>query len=198
MLPDFPEVKRHAGTQFLRAVTRQIPVHEPILRDIRHTRVHEGRTAKLTRADRSTDQIEFQKASAELSIGRDHMRRITLEQLMEHAAHMAKQLAGQQVQLMIARLSEAVDAIGNSVSAKEIGAKEAFLEMERRIQMEFDPETLEPKNLIFLLHPDQVESFKVQAEEWEKDPEFVSERTRIRQRKLEEWRARENRRQLAD
>lgn len=198
MLPDFPEVKKHAGTLFLRAVTRQIPVHEPILRGIRHTRVHEGCTAMLTRADQSTDKIEFQKASAELSVSRDQMRRITVEQLMEHAAHMAEQFAGQQVQLMIARLSEAIDAVGNAVSAKEIGAKEAFLEMERRIQMEFDPETLQPKNLVFLLHPDQVETFKAQAEEWEKDPEFVAERKRIRQRKLEEWRARENRRKLAD
>jgi len=160
--------------------------------------VHEGRAATLTRADESADRIEFKKATVELSIGRDQMRRITVEQLMEHVSAMSQQFAAHQSQLMISGLSKAVDEVGNAVSAKEIGPKEAFLEMERRIQMEFDPQTLEPKSLVFVLHPDDVERFKAQAEEWEKDPEFVAERARIRQTKIEEWRAREDRRKLVD
>lgn len=70
--------------------------------------------------------------------------------------------------------------------------------MNRRLQMEFDPETLEPVNQMIVVHPSQAQSFIAQAKEWEKDPEFVAEMKEIRQRQIEEWRARENRRKLVD
>jgi hypothetical protein len=198
MLPDFPAVKKRARMLFLRAVRQHIPIHSPILDGIRHTRIHEGSTARLTRADKSTDEIKFQGAHAEIAVDRAQMRCISLDDLIQHASKMAEQLAEQQTKAMFERLNQAIEAVGNTVSAQELGAKEAFLEMERKIQMDFDPVTLEPKGLALVLHPDQVESMKAQADEWSRDPEFVAERKRIRQAKLEEWRARENRRTLAD
>jgi hypothetical protein len=160
--------------------------------------MHEGRTARLTRADRSTDEIAFQEAKAELTIPREQMRRVTIEQLLEHVATMAEQFAGHQVRLMFSRITKAVEEVGNAVSAADLGTKEAFLESQRRLQVEFDPDTLEPKNLVIVLHPDQVERFKAEAEEWEKDPDFRAEMARIRQQQIEDWRARENRRKLVD
>jgi hypothetical protein len=198
VLPDFPDAKDHARRMFLRAVREQVPQHEPLLRGIRHTRIHEGRTARLTRADQSTDKIALQQASAELTIKREQMRRVTIDQLLEQVATMADQLAGHQVQLMFSRISEAVEEVGNAVSAAEMGTKEAFLQSQRRLEVEFDPVTLEPKNLVMVLHPDQVERFKAQADEWEKDPAFVAEMDRIRKHQIEDWRARENRRKLVD
>lgn len=64
--------------------------------------------------------------------------------------------------------------------------------------MEFDPATLQPKGLMFVVHPTQAERFMKLAAEWENDPEFQAEHKRIREKKIEEWRARENRRQLVD
>lgn len=198
MLPDFPAVKEHARRLFLRAVRDRIPEHAPLLRGIRRSRIHEGRSARLTRQDTSTDEIEFQAASAELEMTREQMRRITVEQLLDHVSSMAEQFARQEVQLMFTRISEAVEQVGNSVSAAELGVKEGFLEMQRRLEVDFDPETLQPKNLVLVMHPSQVERFKVQAEEWEQDPKFVAEMEKIRQQQLEAWRARENRRKLVD
>lgn len=198
MLPDFPAVKKRGLFLFLRAVRRHIPVHSPILQGMRQSRIHEGRHAVLTRADESVSDIDFQAAHAELAIDREQMKAITIDQLVEHASKMAEQFAEQQTRAMFERLSEAVEAVGNTVSAAQLGAKQAFLEMERKIQVDFDPDTLEPKNLVFVIHPDQVEYFKTQTAEWSKDPEFLAERERIKQQKIEEWRARENSRKLVD
>ena len=198
MFPDFPEAKKLGRRAVLRAVRQGFAIHEPLLEGIRHNTDHEGHRGRLERADDSVQDIEYQRASAELLLTREQMRRITMPELAEKVAGMSQQLAGQQVQLMLARVSEAVDEVGNSVSAASLGTKAAFLEMQRRIEVEFDPVTLEPKNMVIVLHPSQVESFKAQVDEWEKDPEFVKEMESIRAKQIEDWRARENRRTLVD
>jgi hypothetical protein len=198
MLPDFPEAKSRARRTFTESVRRRITEHAPLLSQIAHHRVHEGKTTRLTRGDRSEDRIEFQEARAELEIPREQMRSITIEELLQHITVMAEQFAGQHMNLMFTRLNEAVESVGNSVSAAELGNRDAFLEAQRRLEVDFDPETLEPKNQTLVLHPDQVESFMAQAREWEADPSFLEEFDCIRKQQLEDWRARENCRQLVD
>ncbi|HET6232040.1 MAG TPA: hypothetical protein VFE05_18345 [Longimicrobiaceae bacterium] len=191
-------MKNLARRAFTREVRRGIPRHEPLLEGIGQSHVHEGKTVRLTRQDESTDQIEFTVASATLDITREQMRRISGEQLLEHASRIAGQFAEQQAKHMFARLSEAVEQVGNSVSAADLGMKEAYLEMQRRLEVDFDPETLEPKNQVLVMHPSAAENFIAQATEWDQDPEFVTECERIRQQQIEAWRARENRRKLVD
>lgn len=198
MLPDYPDAKNRARRLLIKLMQEQVPQHEPLLAGIKHSRVHEGRSAVLTRQDKSIDDIEFRSAGAEVSLTREQMRRGTVDELLEHVSSMAAQLAGQQVQLMFEKVSKAVEEVGNVVSASELGTKEAFLEMQRKLEVDFDPETLEPKNLVIVLHPSQVQSFKAQAEEWEKDPTFVAEMNQIREQQIEAWRARENSRKLVD
>ena len=198
MLPDYPEVKKYAHAALIRAVRLQMEREEPILAGIHHSTIHEGQSASLRRADSSSYEIVFKAATAEISIPREEMRRVTAEALLGHMVQMARQFAAQQTQTMFEELRRVTEEVGNTVSAKELGAKEAFLEMERRIEMDFDPVTSEPKNLVLVFHPSQIERLKKLSVEWEKDPEFRAELGRIRQQKIEEWRARENRRQLVD
>jgi hypothetical protein len=175
-----------------------IEAREPLLKQIRKQRIHEGSSAVLRRADHTSQDIRFRQATAELAIPREQMRRITLDQLRQHIAHMAEQFARHQSEMLFSGIEESVQMTGNSVSARELGMKEAFLESMRRIYTEFDPDTLQPIGQSIVLHPSQFESFKSQAEEWEKDPEFIAEVERIRLAKLEEWRAREDNRKLVD
>lgn len=179
-------------------VRHQVNVEAPILAEVRHTQIHEGESATMTRADASTDKIEFVAASAGVTIRREEMRRVTVEQLRDRIISMARQIAEHQSRTMFERLGEAIDEVGNAVSASEIGDKEAFLEMERRLQTDFDPKTLQPKNQIMVIHPSQLERWKQRIAEWEADPDFQEKHAKIREEKLEEWRARENRRKLAD
>lgn len=198
MFPDYPAVKNFAQSALLRAVRTQVTREEPLLDRVGHTTIHEGGAASLTRADASSDEIVFKKSTAELTIPREQMRRVTIEQLQEHIVGMARQFAEQQAGTMFEEVGKAVEKVGNAVSAAELGEREAFLEMQRKIQMEFDPITLEPKGLVFVMHPTQVERWMKLAQEWESDPDFRAEQQRIREQKIEEWRARENRRQLVD
>lgn len=198
-LPDFPRVKATARRLLLRAVRDGMSAEEPLLDGIRSTRVHEGKAATLTRADASTDAIEFRAGTATLTIPHEQMRRVTVAQLAEHVRDMARQFADQQTALLLERVSEAAESVGNTISAADIGAKAAFLEMERRRHVDFDPDTLEPTgNFVMVVHPSQAETWKAQWEHWQRDPEFTAELGRIRQEQVEAWRAREARRRLAD
>jgi len=196
--PDFPRVKAEARRLVDRAVRQHITASSPVLADIGHTRIHEGRAAQLTRADASTDDIRFRRATATIQIPREQMRRVTVEQLIAHVRDMAAQLADQQTAMLFERVTEAVESVGNVVSAAEMGARAAFLEMERRIEVDFDPVTLEPNERVMVIHPSQAEAWKARWEEWERDPEFTAELARIREAQLQAWRAREDRRRLAD
>lgn len=111
---------------------------------------------------------------------------------------MAEQFAEQQAKLMFTRISEAVEQVGNVVSAGDRGLNEAFLDMQRRLDVDFDPDTLEPKNQVLVIHPDEADKFMSEAAKWEKDPDFVAEMEKIRQQQIEAWRARENHRKLVD
>jgi hypothetical protein len=198
MLPDFPAVKALARRRFVEAVQNRVAIDEPILGQITRRRIHEGERATLTRADTSRTDIEFQQTTAELAIPREQMFEMTVEQLRDHVAALSSQFAEQQSRMMFARVAEAVDAVGNVVSAGELGEREAFLEMLRRIQTDFDPETLEPKNQIIVVHANHIDAFRAKVQEWSKDQEFVAEMQRIKDDQLEKWRARENRRKLVD
>jgi len=198
MFPDFPKVKAKARRAFQRAVRNQILRHAPLLGQISHHRVHEGNRGRLTRHDGSEDPIGFEESRAEFEIPREQMKSITVEQLMEHVSLVAEQFAGQQMTLLFSRVGEAVESVGNVVSATELGNREAFLEMQRRLEVDFDVDTLEPRNQMIVLHPNQLDGFLAQMREWESDPTFVAELERIREAQLEAWRAREDSRRLVD
>jgi len=182
----------------LRLLQRRIPQVEPILAQVGRSRMHEGRLARITRQHESAEDMCFPAHTADFTLTRAQMRRMSIEELLTHVTGLAQQLASQQSELMFDRIREATESTGNVVSTRQLGAKEAFLEMERRVLTDFDPETLQPRNMFIVVHPSQAEKLIRLATEWEKDPEFVAERERIRQVKIEEWRAREDSRKLVD
>jgi hypothetical protein len=198
MLPDFPKAKNFIHARLLRELRAQLPLHEPLLRGMTRSVVHEGRTTRLTRSDESTSQVNFVKTSLQIDVSREEMKGSTLEGVANHISRMSGQLAESQVKAMLETVSNAAHEVGNAVSSHEIGEKEAFLEMERRLQVDFDPETKQPLNRAIVMGPAQFERLKELSKEWEKDPIFVEELKRIRHHQFEAWLDRENRRKLAD
>jgi hypothetical protein len=198
MLPDYPEFKERARATVLMGVRNRIPQLAPILEGIRHSTIHEGRSSRLVRADDSTQEIDLKLGRATLEIPAEQMKSITQEQLMALITQLAQQVADYQEQTLFSTLEQVTEETGNSVSAITLGAKEAFLEAQRKVQVDFDPDTLEPKNMVFVVHPSQSEALIAAIQEWEKDPEFSRALDQIRARQLEDWRARESSRQLVD
>lgn len=198
MLPDFPLVKKQGSEFFFKLVHQAIEADEPLLRGIHHIAVHEGSGTALKRGDSSEDASDFLKNSAELLIDKKDMKGLSPEALVSYARRMGEQFAAAQAKHMFTKLAEVTDKVGNVTSASELGLKEAFLESQRTLHVDFDPVTLEPKGLTLVLHPSQVDKVMAAAKEWESDQAFKDEMTRIREAQLEAWRDRENRRKLVD
>ena len=144
MLPDYPSVKAHVRGIFLRWAQEQVPVIAPLLGEVGHFRQHEERTGHLRRVDESTETMEYPESSFALEITREEMRKLDLQGLFGKFHALAEQLAEAQSTMMLTKVTEAVEATGNSVSAGGDFRPEHFLEMLSKVEMEFDPATGEP------------------------------------------------------
>jgi len=171
--------------------------YEPILALVSRMRQHEGRNALLTRADDTADPIDYQSATVPIEITREQMRFSTLEDVLERSLGIAQGIAAQQARRMFETIQAVTQKTGNAVDARQ-DPKAAWLELEEKVFTDFDPRTKEPVGQVLVIHPSQASEWKRRSEEWERDPAFVAARERVRQARLEEWRAREDRRKLVD
>jgi hypothetical protein len=198
MLPDFPEVKAHLRAVLFRWAQQQLPQLSPLLGEIGRIYQHEGQPGSLTRADGSTEPLDYSTQSFEFDLTRDEMKHLDLDGLMEKYRALAEQMAAAQSRLMFQKISEAASSVGNTVSAEGQFRREHFLDLISRVEMEFDTATGEPTGQSFIMHPDTAAKIIPLMEEWESDPAFIAEQQRIINAKREEWRVRENRRRLVD
>lgn len=198
MLLDYPKFKKKARSVIALGVKNRVPQLEPLLEGIRHNAIHEGKSARLVRADATADTMVLQRATASVEIPPAQMKAITEAELISLVTQLAQQIADHQTKALFAAIDTATAESGNSVSAVGIGKKEAFLEVQRRVQVDFDPDTLRPKNMVIVTHPSEAEALMAAMAEWEKDPDFAQTMDDIRAKQLEDWRARESSRQLVD
>lgn len=199
MLPDFPELKRRANSRLSQFIRAQIPHVAPLLSDVATYIQHEGHVSALTRADASHDEIELRGEPFPFPLSREEMRTIDGEVLRTRLVDLAKQLAGYQTKLMLSRVSEAVNSVGNNVNTGGELRPEHLLEALRKVQMDFDPITEERKpGFKWVMHPDTGRVVMAKVAEWETDQSFQDELERIETEQKEAWRAREARRTLVD
>jgi hypothetical protein len=199
MLPDYPKLKRFARREFLLWTQREVPKVAPLLGQISRTRQHEGKSARLVRLDSSEAVLDYPESSVSFQIERSEMRSFNMGRLQERLRQVARDMAEIQEKMMFNKISEAADEAGNVVDGK--GAPldaDHFLEALEKIEMTFDPQTLEPTGLSIVIHPSMAETVMARAAEWEKDPVFLARHQALMERKREEWRARESDRKLVD
>ncbi len=110
----------------------------------------------------------------------------------------AESLAEAQGKMMFTTASEAAESVGNVVDAKDMPIREALLEVQRKVQLDFDPRTGEPRHHTMVVNPEMFEKIKDDLEGLERDPGFLAELAEIRQKKWMDWRDRESRRRLVD
>ena len=198
MLPDFPAVKAAMRSRVLRWCQAQIPMIAPVLGQVHRFQQHEGARAVLARGDQSSAEMTYGPAHFEFVLANEEMRAGDLGSLKSKLSGLAEQMAEVQSKLMFARIGEAAESVGNVVDAGGAFQQKHFLEMIEKVQTDFDPETGQPVNQSFVMHPDTAKKVIPQVQAWEKDPEFVAQYERIMDKKREEWRAREACRKLAD
>lgn len=177
---------------------QQVPIVAPLLRNVSQSTQHEGASARMLRADGSEDQIDYETASFDLEITREEMRSFDLEKLQGKLRDLAQKFADAQEAMMFRKLTQVVEEVGNTVSAEGDFQPHHFLEMIRKVEMSFDPETMEPSGLTIVIHPSQVDRLLAKWKSWEQDPAFVAEYEKLLDEKREAWRARESNRRLDD
>lgn len=198
MFPEFPKVHAGAARAMNAAVRHQIVVASPILGQVHRFHQHEGGDWDLRRADGSEDRSGYQLSEASASVTREALRSGDHEAITRMVVEMAEEMAKQQSQYVFARISEAVEAVGNSVHAGGDFQPEHLLEVLRRKEMSFDPVTLEPTGEFFVVHPDTFKKIEPKLREWEKDPAFRAAHDALMEEKRREWREREASRKLVD
>ena len=198
MLPDYPKIKQKADALLKQYFNDQIPEAAPFLKNIGRAVQHEGDEVTYEDVDGREGRIEYESMTAGLEITRDEMRHGSFSAIMAKYKKMAKSLAEDLSKMMFTTVSEAAESVGNVVDAKGKPIREALLEMQRKIQLDFDPRTGEPVQPTIVLHPETFESIKDDLKRLERDPEFLAELSKIRQKQRKDWDDRESRRRLVD
>lgn len=159
---------------------------------------HEGREGIYGDVDGRESPIEYEEVAADFRLTRDEMRQPNFQVVLSKFAEMAETFAAGQSRMLFATVSEAAESVGNVVDAKGKLTKEAFLELMRKMQRDFNPQTGEPQGPTMVLHPDTLAKIKDDLESWEQDPEFMAALSAIEQEQRLDWRDRESSRRLAD
>ena len=197
MLPDFAKAKARAERDLMRAVKQQVPIVAPLLNGVATFLQHEGRGRHITRTDDSTSTGKYQRSEFSFSLSREELKQFDLSTVCQKLVDLARQIGEDQTKRMLEVVKEAADEVGNVVHADGELTQDTFLDIFRKVEMDFDPKTL---NLLpgfsFVMHPEMAARIIPQVQEWEKDPEFEAKYERIMATKREEWRDRETRRKL--
>lgn len=197
MLPDFPKAKSHAERNLLRAVEEQVPIVAPLLKGIANYRQHEGRGRHLTRADKSTSTGKYHLFEFSFDLSVEDFRCGDLSAVCHKMVDLARQLAEHQTKRMLEVAKEAADEVGNVVHADGELTQDKFLDIFRKVELDFDPETLDlAPGFSFVMHPEMADKVLPRMRVWERDPEFRAKYEQIIATKREEWRDREARRKL--
>ncbi len=198
MLPDYPSVKQKTSSLLRRYLKEEIVRRSPILKEIRQTVQHEGCEGTFGDVDGRESPIEYKEVTAGFSLTRDEMRQPDFQLVLSKFAAMAETFAEGQSRILFDTVSEAAESVGNVVDAKGKLTKETFLELMRKMQGDFNPQTGEPQRPTMVLHPDTLAKITADLESWETDPEFMAALSAIEQQQRLDWRDRESSRRLAD
>lgn len=197
MLPDFTKAKARAERHLLRIVKQQVPIVAPLLKGVATYVQHEGLGSHLTRADNSTSTINYQHFEFPMTFSREELKRFDLSVVLQRLADLAQQMGEAQTKRMLEVVGEAADEVGNVVHAGGELTQDKFIEICRKVEMDFDPKTLKLlPGFTFVMHPEMAAKVVPKMQEWEKDPEFNAKYEHIMATKRGEWRDREARRKL--
>ena len=197
VLPDFAKAKARAERNLLRVVEQEVPNVAPLLKGVAKFRQHEGRGGHLTRADNSKSTINYQRFEFSFTLSRDELKRFDLSVVLQKLVDLARQMAEEQTKRMLEVIKETADEVGNVVHAGGEFTQDTFIDIFRKVEMDFDPKTLKLlPGFSFVMHPEMAAKVIPKMQEWEKDPEFNAKHERIIATKREEWRDREARRKL--
>jgi hypothetical protein len=157
--------------------------------------LHEGRSMKITRADRSESTSGMEQLSAYLEIKFDEIKNLTLQKAIEKHDAMIADMVQKQTHFIRERMSSEIPE-SQTLNAK--GRKfdaQVVIEMLEKMQIDFHPDGRPHE--IFVDGPVFTpERMTAVDKEFESNPELKRRFDEMMEKKKEEWRAREADRKL--
>ena len=138
MLPDFTKAKALAEGRLLRWVEQQIPAAAPLLKGVSTWVQHEGKVCRIVREDGSEAPIEFYSVESELVQNREEMKHSDLESIKEMLTSVANQIGEAQTKHMLVVAEKAAESVGNVVDAGGELTADKFLDLFRKVEIDFD------------------------------------------------------------
>jgi len=201
MLIDFPKEKEKVIEFFTKYIIAKKKQLSPSSSLIPRVKVFEGHKQLLIREDRTREETEFKLIKSEMRYNIKEIENIALANSMENMFkkldEIARELASKEFKMVFDKIDEAVERVGNVVSAKGRPFTESFFETIEKIQIDFDEngKIIMPK---IILNPKTAEEIKLRDKlrEIETNPSYKMRFEEIIEKKWEEWRDRKSARRL--
>lgn len=198
MIHDFPKLKRDIHKYFLMRSFENARLSDPLLARIKHYLQHEGDDGTYETMDGYKRDKDYQLFEASYQITVDEIVNSDFEVVLKKFYNMGLKAASKMAKHSFKQISKIIDETGNSIQAKGSWTKEQFLEVIRKIMIDFDEETGQPLMPTMYIHPSQADSVRAMIKDTENDPEYKLEFDRIIEQKRQEFYAREANRKLVD
>ena len=190
MLPDFPKIKGKIKEMLQSEMKKARLSHLGAFADSPVLRMFEGSKSIIVREDGSVSQMNPQKMTVESEIKLTEIERINHEVVLDKINAMAKEQAEKEIKLSCAVMTKTAKETGNVTNPTGRSFSiDSLLKALEKMQIDFD-ERGQPIGLFFLANPNApIDKAFLQAED---DPRYQA----LMERKREEWRVRENNREL--
>jgi hypothetical protein len=201
MLPDFPTLKQELEEVLFLQLCNAIKDRNVLARHSSSIVQHEGNQMshdQLTALGKRVVTGEYERAEAEVMIPIEEVPEMVDDKLFQKLNELADSIAGQTSRSGYKKLDDVISEAGGSVDARGEGlTAEHYLQALEGMEINFDPDTLQP-TFIIIIHPAMTPAMEKLKEVIENDGEIKKRYDDLMARKLKDWRDRENNRRLVD
>ena len=192
MLPDFlktkEKLKKMHNTEMKKAQCR----HLGPFADTPKSEIFEGDEVILTRSDGSREEVEMKEAEGKMEIKLKEIEEMTHERILDKIDTVAREMSKQIAKSGYEVIDKAAQEVGNVTSAdSEPLSIDLLLEGLEKMHLSFD-EDGQPSGLTLVAHPKMSSALEKIYSQIESHPRYQE----LMERKREEWRVRENNREL--
>jgi hypothetical protein len=196
MLPVFAKSKRASLELFVKVVGKAAIAANPILGKIKIRHQKEGHQARISDNTGGQSEIDYKKLHVQTSYKPDAMRGMTLNEFIEQAALLGKQLAKKQTEMIFAGINKACQTPNTSSKAINVSSFEGYLTLLKSLDYNSFDENGMPKGQTLIVAPGS--PLPARIREWENDPKKMAEIKAVFKNKHNEQLQREADRGLAD
>lgn len=192
MLPDFLKTKENLKKMLDSEMQKAQFRHMGPFADTPKSEIVERDKVILIRSDGSREEVEMKKAEAKVETKLEEVEEMTHEKVLDKIDTLAREMAKQIAKTAYETMSEAAEEVGNVTSADGRPLSiDLLLEGLEKMHLSFDEEG-QPSGLRLVAHPKMSSALEKIYSQIESHPRYQE----LMERKREEWRVRENNREL--